>query len=119
MTNAEDSDISSIEGEELSGVCFVRDYIEFHFDGPVLRLLGKVLVYRGGMSVSGDSSRLKNWICDNIGKSVESLNTNSANKLSIQFADGDRIELLSVGLGEEFAHFISFPDNRMQIWVGD
>ncbi|KOU33547.1 hypothetical protein [Streptomyces sp. WM6378] len=26
-------------GREVSAVCFVRDYVELHFDGPVLRAL--------------------------------------------------------------------------------
>lgn len=26
-------------GQEVSAVCFVRDYVELHFDGPVLRAL--------------------------------------------------------------------------------
>ena len=26
-------------GEQLSAVSFVQDYVEFHFDGPVLRAL--------------------------------------------------------------------------------
>lgn len=26
-------------GRELSAVCMVRDYVEFHFDGPVVRAL--------------------------------------------------------------------------------
>jgi hypothetical protein len=27
-------DLEDLAGTELSGVCFVRDYVEFHFDGP-------------------------------------------------------------------------------------
>jgi hypothetical protein len=26
-------------GREMSAVCLVRDYVEFHFDGPILRAL--------------------------------------------------------------------------------
>ena len=29
--------VLELKGEELSAVAFVRDYVEFHFDGPVLR----------------------------------------------------------------------------------
>jgi hypothetical protein len=31
--------IEDLVGEEISGICFVRDYVELHFDGPVLRIL--------------------------------------------------------------------------------
>jgi len=36
--------------EELSAVCFVRDYVEFQFDGPTLRALTPVRVLGPGDS---------------------------------------------------------------------
>jgi hypothetical protein len=30
-------EFSDLIGEQVSAVCFVRDYVEIHFDGPVLR----------------------------------------------------------------------------------
>ncbi|WP_396274138.1 hypothetical protein [Hyphomonas sp.] len=119
MNYPTDADIRSVEGEELSGVCFVRDYIEFHFDGPVVRLMGKVMIHRNGVTLTHESSRFKNWICEIIGKSVEHLDADSANKLLILFSNGDKIELQSAGFGKEFAHYISYPEKRMQIWIGE
>ncbi|MFC1439079.1 hypothetical protein ABUW04_12475 [Streptacidiphilus sp. N1-10] len=31
--------LQMLVGREISAVCFVRDYVEMHFDGPVLRAL--------------------------------------------------------------------------------
>ena len=31
--------VEDLVGEELAAVAFVRDYVEFHFDGPVLTSL--------------------------------------------------------------------------------
>lgn len=32
-------ELQALIGEECSAVCFVRDYVELHFDGPVLRCI--------------------------------------------------------------------------------
>jgi hypothetical protein len=34
-----DAPLRMLIGREISAVCFVRDYVELHFDGPVLRAL--------------------------------------------------------------------------------
>jgi hypothetical protein len=39
MAAPEPADPAIILGEPLSAVAFVRDYVEFHFDGPVLRAI--------------------------------------------------------------------------------
>lgn len=33
------SPLRLLVGREISAVCFVRDYVELHFDGPILRAL--------------------------------------------------------------------------------
>jgi hypothetical protein len=38
-----------LAGSELSGVCFVRDYVEFRFDGPVLRSLASPVAVVDGV----------------------------------------------------------------------
>ena len=37
----DDAGPRSLVGLEISAVCFVRDYVELHFDGPVLRALSR------------------------------------------------------------------------------
>jgi len=44
--------VESLAGEELSAVSFVRDYVEFHFDGPVLRALTNPRVEIDGETIS-------------------------------------------------------------------
>ena len=31
--------VEDLVGEEINGVCFVMDYLELHFNGPILRAL--------------------------------------------------------------------------------
>jgi hypothetical protein len=41
MPNAPDpaGPLKLLVGRDVSAVCFVRDYVELHFDGPVLRAI--------------------------------------------------------------------------------
>ncbi|MFD3700967.1 hypothetical protein ACFWUZ_33370 [Streptomyces sp. NPDC058646] len=50
MANANDSDdpLQLLMGLDVSAVSFVRDYVELHFDGPILRALGDPSGVYGG-----------------------------------------------------------------------
>lgn len=37
VSKPEEAGLRQLVGLEVSAVCFVRDYVELHFDGPVLR----------------------------------------------------------------------------------
>ncbi|GAB4052360.1 hypothetical protein [Catellatospora paridis] len=37
IAEGEETGLRQLVGLEVSAVCFVRDYVELHFDGPVLR----------------------------------------------------------------------------------
>jgi hypothetical protein len=48
-------------GREVSAVCFVRDYVELHFDGPIVRAISNPLGswmarHRGWRYPEGDSA---------------------------------------------------------------
>ena len=58
-TMPEIRELSDLAGSELSAICFVRDYVELHFDGTILRSLSDpVVVTSAGRScVPEDGSR--------------------------------------------------------------
>lgn len=113
------SDLPSIIGDELSAVCFVRDYIELHFDGPVLRLLGEVTIESGHKSTASTDGQFRNWLCRNIGRRVEGIGSLSGNEIELKFQGNDVVRVTGTKAGFEFAEFISFPDRRTQIWEVD
>ena len=39
--------LDRLVGEEVNAVSFVMDYVEFHFNGPVLRAIADPVVHRG------------------------------------------------------------------------
>lgn len=44
MMNKRIAELADLVGEEISAVCFVRDYVEVRFDGPILRALSHPVV---------------------------------------------------------------------------
>lgn len=114
--NGARNDLKSIEGDELSAVCFVRDYIELHFDGPILRLLGDVSIRNGEALKARKTEGFKDWLCRNIGRRVALLGPLDGNKIEIKFHGNDLIKVEGNAPGLEFAHFVSYPDKKMQVW---
>lgn len=113
------ADIFSVKGEELSGVCFVRDYIELHFDGPVIRCLADVSVFREEGEVGAKDISFRNSLCSVIGCQVVEVNVGEGNEIQIRFGNYDCLRIVGHELGAEFAHFISFPEKRLQVWEVD
>ena len=112
-------DLPSVIGDELSAVCFVRDYIELHFDGPVLRLLGDVAVKNGTEIKSSSDEGFRDWLCRNIGRRVASVSPLTGNEIELKFHGNDVVRVEGRNLGIEFAEFINFPERRTQIWEVD
>ena len=112
-------DLASIVGDELSAVCFVRDYVELHFDGPVLRLLGEISIRQNGNTRYGNDEQFKNWMCRNIGRKLSKVDITDANIISLKFHGNDVIKVTGDQSGDEFAHYVSFPERRMQIWEAE
>jgi len=112
--------IEKIKNAELSAVSFIRDYIELHFDGPVLRLIGDVLVKNHGQKMGSNDLGFKDMICRNIGRKVSSININDEmNSIEIKFHGDDVVEVKGTIPGLEYAHFISSAEGDMWIWESD
>ena len=110
----------SIEGEELSGVCFVRDYVEFHFDGPVLRALSHPAVAKEPDTVvTFPEARSRDVLCSLIGLVVKCIDVLEGDKIELTFEDGS---ILTVPLdeaskiGPEAAHFVPRENEPIEVW---
>ncbi len=119
MKEKEFTDIFSLKGEELSGVCFVRDYIELHFDGPVVRCLADIRISTKGEELGIDDIGFRASLCSAIGRVVAEVDASEGNELEISFGNFDYVRVEGKKLGAEFAHFISFPEKRLQVWEVD
>jgi hypothetical protein len=108
--------IGSILGQQLSAVCFVRDYIELHFDGPFIQLLGPVTVLGGGITISDNMPGFKDEICEFIGITLGSLELEIPNQLTMVFENKGSVRVSARGVKYEFAILISSPDGDTQVW---
>lgn len=116
------SELSSLLGEELSAISFVRDYVELHFDGPVLRALSDPIVDIHGVSVQFPHERSRDMLCLLIGREVSAARETSE-ALEVEFDDDAavRVPLTGYSASAEAAHFIPVRDGRrdgvnMVIW---
>lgn len=111
--------IESLAGEELSAVSFVRDYVEFHFDGPVLRALTDPRVELGGESAVFPARGSRDLLCALIGRTVRLVEARDGVHIRLTFEDGAQLTLPlddASYVGPEGAHFQSTVTGPVQVW---
>lgn len=106
--------------EELASVCFVRDYVEFNFDGPILRAMVPVRARGPNASFEITQGELgwRDRLCTFIGMVVTDVIVEDERSITVSFASGGQIQLpLDVaGPGGESAHFQPKRNDHIQVW---
>ena len=109
----------SLVGEEISAVAFVRDYVEFHFDGPVLRAFAPPEISLGnGQRLSSSSPGWRDGLCSLIGREVVAFDATASDNLLLSTVGGITVVIpLKSGDqdGPESANL--FDSDRSRIWV--
>ena len=87
-------DFSELVGEDLSGVVFVRDYVQLQFDPPPLLNAGTPVTVEssGGRATLGQEA-FANLIISQIGRVVRCVSVLSDVALVIEFDDGSTISV--------------------------
>lgn len=111
--------ISMLVGRLVSAVSFVMDYVEFHFDGPILRSLSNptLAFRRNEWTFLAPGSR--DALCSIIGTKVEAVEVESQSSILVRFDSGHVITVpLDPGsrVGPEAAHFVSEEGHVMDVW---
>ncbi len=78
-------DITAIEGQELSAVEFVGDYLRLRFDGPMLTLYAWPHVLLPEFSIAYGEPEYRNWLCAQIGQIVSKASLEELGALTIEF----------------------------------
>lgn len=91
-------DISSLEGQELTAVEFVADYLRLRFDGPMLTLYAWPHVLLADFSVAFGEPEYRNAICAQIGETVATAKLEELDSLTVEFESGT---VLALSLREE------------------
>jgi hypothetical protein len=110
--------VESLVGEELSAVRFVRDYVEFHFDGPVLRALASPQLQVAGTRLVDSEGGWRDALCSLIGHVVRRVDAREDVHIQLEFATG---AVLTVPLAgnhpcPEGAHFQPSVTAPVQVW---
>jgi hypothetical protein len=113
------NNVKDLLGEEISTVAFVRDYVEFHFDGPILRSLSNPTITVHGTNFSFPDVGSRDALCTVIGSTVCAVELDEHLVLELTTTDNSRI---SIPLddenrrGPEAMHFVPKLNGPMQVW---
>ena len=86
-------DISAIEGQELSAVEFVADYVRLRFDVPLLTFYAWPHVLLEDFSIAFGQPEYRNALCAQIGETVAKAELKELDSLTIEFESGTVIAL--------------------------
>lgn len=83
----------SLEGRELAGITFIRDYIQFLFDGPILNAYTLPQVTIANATLQTDTPGYRDALCGQIGKTVVVAQEEFNQQLTLQFCDATVIHI--------------------------
>jgi hypothetical protein len=86
-------DISAIEGQELTAVEFVGDYVRLRFDGPMLTLYAWPHILLADFSIAFGEPEYRNALCAQMGEMVAKAALEELEALTVEFESGTVIAL--------------------------
>jgi hypothetical protein len=86
-------DISAMEGQELTAVEFVGDYLRLRFDGPMLTLYAWPHILLADFSIAYGEPEYRNGLCAQIGEMVAKADLTELEALTVEFESGTVIGL--------------------------
>jgi hypothetical protein len=106
-------------GEELSSIEFVRDYIQFRFDGPCLTVITDPYVIIGHKQYSRTDTGFCDILLSFIGVKVEETSLKESEIIKIHFSVGRsiNISLRPEDLQGRSAEAVNFNDGLGGLWI--
>jgi hypothetical protein len=86
-------DITAIEGQELTAVEFVQDFLRIRFDGPMLTFYAWPHLLFPDFSLAYGEPEYRNGICAQIGEMVAKASLEELNALTVELESGTVIAL--------------------------
>ena len=112
-----DNPLKNLIGRELSGVAFVRDYIQLQFDDRGLTAINLPSVIANGEAKIPDHQGYRDLLCERIGHTVVEAELNDGEGIWLKF-DDDSVVSISLKnedyIGPEAA--IMYIDERTWVW---
>ena len=111
--------VGDLLGKEISGVAFVRDYVEFHFDGPILRSISDPYVTIGEATYRFSKAGSREALCRVIGSTVESLELVEGEHFEFSTSNGCRIRIALDAANQkhgEAMHLTAGANQPLRTW---
>jgi hypothetical protein len=86
-------DVSALEGQEMTAVEFVQDFVRLRFDGPMLTLYAWPHVLLADFSVAFGEPEYRNALCAQIGEMVAKASLEEMEALTVELESGAVIAL--------------------------
>lgn len=111
--------LAELEGEVLNAVCFVMDYVEFHFNGPILRALVSPVITASGKEMIFPEPGSRDALCTLIGAEVLHVEVVEEDAIRLLLSEDRMLMIpltLSQSTGPEAAHFVPGRNQPLQVW---
>jgi hypothetical protein len=113
------SGLESLVGKTVNGVCFVMDYVELTFDGPILRALVDPVLSCREKTLVFPAPGSRDALCSLIGATVVSVNIVEGWEIRLVFS-GDVELALSLDpakrVGPEAVNFVPEYNSPIEVW---
>jgi hypothetical protein len=110
-------ELLAIEGEQLSAVTFVQDYVQLHFDGPTITAVTRPVVVAGDSSLDFGAPGYRDGLCGLIGRIVGRAYVRPADRLQIDFADRASLIVSLKPEAYRAGEAVIFTDGRTEQWA--
>lgn len=107
-------EFTDLVGSELGSICFVRDYVELNFDGPIFRCMSDPTVSHLNEVVVFPEFGSRDALCSLIGETVESTEETQYH-LILKFSNDWAVDVpkCSRVAGCEVAHLVPYYSGRL------
>src|SRR6516164_8787502 len=85
--------LESLAGQVVTAICFVQDYVEIHFEGPILTAYEWPLLFRDDGSFTESSPFYRHNLCGLIAARVVKTREEQDRKLILAFDNHQSIEI--------------------------
>jgi hypothetical protein len=106
-------------GDQVDAVCFVMDYVELLFNGPILRALTTVEVTREGQRWVFPEPGSRDALCRLIGATLVEIEIDDDRSAVLRFDSGEVVVVPLTEesrLGPEAMHFVPGEHQPIQVW---
>lgn len=111
--------IEDLVGGRISAVCFVADYLELHFHGPVLRALVAAIVETPSAVFVFPEAGSREAMCGLIGAAVLDVIVDDDRLIQLHCDNGLIFTIpfdIAFSAGSEAAHFVTGRNRSIAVW---